>query len=50
FFVLSPTHDRIARVALRAYAEECEAVGLTELADDLYEAVERVEGGGPLYV
>lgn len=50
FFVLSPTHDPLARVALRAYAQEAEAAGLDELSEDIFEGLDRVEAGGPFYV
>lgn len=43
FFVLSPTHDPAARLALRYYAAKVRQDGLTELADDLDAALDRVE-------
>ncbi|KKL03561.1 hypothetical protein LCGC14_2624930 [marine sediment metagenome] len=49
FFVLSPTHDPIARSALKVYAAECRAVGLTDLANDLDAALERASNGEPFY-
>jgi hypothetical protein len=35
YFVLDPTHDPIARVALEAYADEAERRGFEALAADL---------------
>jgi hypothetical protein len=36
FFVLDPQHDPIARIALRAYAQEARVRGHAALADDLF--------------
>lgn len=49
FFVLSPTHDEGARIALWTYAEWAASNGLDELADDLDVALNRVEAGKPFY-
>jgi len=49
FFVLSPTHDPIAREALRLYAKVAATVGLTELANDLIDALDRVDAGETFY-
>lgn len=49
FFVLSPTHDSLARTVLYAYAVVCREAGLQELASDLEAALERVERGGQFY-
>jgi hypothetical protein len=49
FFVLSPTHDPLARVALETYAAEASAAGLDELARDLWAALDRVERREPFY-
>lgn len=44
FFVLSPTHDPFARVALEAYAKACEE-GIPELAKDIRAGLESVAQG-----
>ena len=45
FFVLSPTHDPLARVALYEYARLCAENGLSELASSLREGLDRIEAG-----
>jgi len=45
FFVLSPTHDPMARVAIDLYAELAEQDGYAELARDLSDAMARVRRG-----
>jgi hypothetical protein len=49
FFVLAPTHDPMAREALRRYLDLCRENGLTELADDLAQGLNRCEIGQPFY-
>ena len=49
FFVLSPTHDPMAREALRCYAAAARREGLTALASDIWDGIERVNRGGPFY-
>lgn len=49
FMVLSPTHDILARPAILRYADECEKVGLKELANDIRDGIARCENGGPFY-
>lgn len=49
YFVLSPSHDPPARVALLVYAEECQKLGLVELAEDIRAGIKRVEGGESFY-
>ncbi len=49
FFVLSPTHDPMAREALRLYAEVAGNMGLNDLSHDLTEALDRVDAGETFY-
>ena len=39
YFVLDLTHDRMAPAAIRAYVQECRALGYDALADDLLEKI-----------
>ena len=50
FFVLSPTHDPLARRALKAYALECRGQGLQQLANEIIAGVKRCEDGLPFYI
>lgn len=49
FFVLSPTHDPMAREALRLYADIASINGLNDLANDLIDALDRVDAGDTFY-
>ena len=49
YFVLSPTHDPLARKALEYYANLCSGVGLKELAEGIWVGIRRVENGMPFY-
>lgn len=49
FFVLSPTHDPFARVALWEYVRQCEQSGLKDLAQDLGAALVRAAHGEGFY-
>lgn len=43
YFVLDPKHDPHARVALKAYANSCEADGYLTLARDINMMVKKAE-------
>ena len=49
YFVLSPSHDPLARPAVLAYADACEKNGLQDLAVELRAGVERTERGESFY-
>lgn len=49
FFVMSPSHDPIARMAINLYASIAERDGLTELANDLRDGLLRLAQGGRFY-
>ena len=49
YFVLSPTHDPLARPAILAYADACSKAGLHNLAVELRAGVERTERGESFY-
>ena len=49
YFVFSPSHDILARRAIKFYADECAKEGLGELAKDLYEGIARVKRGESFY-
>ena len=49
YFVFSPSHDPIARIALECYAQECRKQGLEPLARDLLEGLARVSRGESFY-
>lgn len=47
YFVLDPKHDPLARVALKAYADEAKSAGYTALADDLEDLVKQTQTREP---
>ena len=49
FFVLSPTHDPLARYALQMYADAARDAGLHDLARDLEDGLRRARAGEPFY-
>ena len=49
YFVLSPSHDPIARFALTCYAKRCREEGLHALAVDLLDGLARVRRGESFY-
>ena len=49
FFVLSPTHDPLAREALYKYAAIVNREGLLELSYDIIHALEREKKGEKFY-
>ena len=49
YFVLSPSHDPIARFALACYAQKCREEELNELATDLLDGLARVRRGESFY-
>lgn len=46
YFVLDPKHDPIARIALRAYAQEAAVRGYQPLANDLFDWITKETLGG----
>ena len=49
YFVLSPSHDPLARIALECYVAACQDAGLLELATELREGLDRVGKGESFY-